>query len=150
MHAIGHKGCLFDISQADRALGVYCCLCWPYLRWLAQAVILCSSTTLSHDTQCFALTRETCELLELVWQKGHMDLFSTQAGCMGGRTGGVNPSRHTAGLLPAVQDSSCPAAWPCSPLAAVACGQLVIVTPSHCHCSSRCHTSKGRGTVVTS
>lgn len=114
-----------------------------------------TAVTFAHsflDTQCFALTQETCRLLEHVWQKGHMGLFSAHTGCRGGRAGRVNaPRSWPPPSCPGRWDSSFPAPWPCSPFAAVACRELVMsgsLSMPHYHCSSGCHTSKGRGTIA--
>ena len=60
----------FDVSQADGALGVCCCLQWYCLWRLACGASPCSRAALPHgflSAQHHILARETSKVLVLVW-----------------------------------------------------------------------------------
>ena len=91
VHTEGHVGCVFDVSQADGALGVCCGFRRPCLGRLAHAAVPCSRAALPHGflaARRHVLPRETCKVLELVWWGGTQACSQPTAGCTGSRTGG--------------------------------------------------------------
>ena len=153
VEAEGHVGCLFDVSQADGALGVRCCLRRPCLGRLAHAAGPCSRAALHHGF----LGVRRCPTKR--------DMQSAGACLAGGALGlALSPPQdarvagpvaawhHKAGLLPAAQADG-------TAVLQLRGHALHVLrwaggswrgraAPSHWRCSSGCGARKGRESRV--